>query len=93
MRAGNPMTETEEIFYALREINPDVGIIIKKGEIIMTGNRIKEIKRMLNILHRIEEIESINKYETEAVIRIRSEKADMLDILEKIRGEKICVIA
>jgi len=93
MISGNPLSESEEMIYAIRDICPEIGIIKKNGEIILTGREIERLKKIRNVILRINRIDELNKYGTMALLEIKDKKMEMADIRENNRGEKICVTA
>lgn len=93
MIAGNPSTDADEITHAIRKVCPDIGLAKRNGKIILIGNNIKHLKRRLEILSRIEAVEPVNKYGTAAILEIKSSEAGIIGMMDKRRGEELCVIA
>lgn len=92
MIAGRPENETEKLICAIREICPNMGFIKKNGEIMLTGNDIRRLREVLNVLSRIDRIDIANKYETAAMLEIKEDRLAVTDMQDGNKGEAICVI-
>lgn len=93
MIAGKPKDEIDEMIYALREICPDIGVIRKNGKVILTGNGIERVKKIVKTLSKIAAIEPVNKYGTQCILEMKSDKAIMMNVADCSIGEELCVIA
>lgn len=93
MLAGKPASETEELIYVIREICPNIGFIERSGEIILTGNDIRHLEDVLDVLKRIDRIVAVNEYGTMASLETKDENVTVTDIQDGNRGEIVCAIA
>jgi len=93
MIAGIDGNEIDEIKSVIREICPDMGFCgedkAMPTSFVVTGNGISRLIEVLQVLSRIELVETVNKYGTRGIVKIAEKQESRLER----EGEMLCATA